>query len=286
MPTAAKPEELEHKLPFDPPSVELVRTVIEPYRRYFAPQFFGMENVDKDKPSLYVNNHAVMGLFDGSLFGAEIYEKKGIFLRSLMDNIHFELPVWRSLVKTLGGGVLGTRSNCAELMKQKEHILVYPGGGREVCKKKGEAYVLTWKNRLGFARMAIEYGYPIIPVATLGTEDTYRILADSDDIMNSKLGQFLKEKGFAQKFFKDGDHIPPIVRGIGFTPFPKPVKFYIKAGAPIDTTRFNGLYEDEQVLWQLRQEVELAMYKLLEELMAIRDADTDVPMWRKLLSKL
>jgi 1-acyl-sn-glycerol-3-phosphate acyltransferase len=286
MEIVGKPKELEHKLPFDPPSKALVRTVTQPLRAYFSPQFFGMENVDKSVPAMYVNNHAVYGVYDGSLFAAELYEKKDIFLRSLVDNLHFEVPVWRDYVKMLGGGVLGTRANCAELMKQGEHILVYPGGGREICKKKGEAYKLTWKSRLGFARMAIEFGYPIIPVATLGAEDTYSILADSEDIMNSFVGKFLKEKGLAQKFLKDGEHIPPIARGIGPTLLPKPAKFYISFGKPVDTTRFNGKFEDEKVLWQIRTEVELAMYKQLEELMKIREGDIDVPLWRKLLNKL
>jgi hypothetical protein len=35
-------------------------------------------------------------------------------------------------------------------------VLVYPGGGREVAKRKGEKYQLLWKERVGFARLAIE----------------------------------------------------------------------------------------------------------------------------------
>lgn len=280
------PKELAHKLPFDPPPAAFVKGLMAPVRAYFQPQFFGMENVDAAKPALYVNNHAVYGLFDGSLFGEELYLKKGIFLRSLVDNLHYEIPVWRDYVRMVMGGVLGTRGNCAELMKQKEHILVYPGGGREVCKKKGEEYKLTWKNRLGFAKMAIEFGYPIIPVATLGTDEIFKVLIDSDDILNSPIGKYLKEYGIAQKFFKDGDHIPPIVRGIGPTLLPKPQKMYMMFGKPIDTTRFEGKAEDEQVLWTLRNEVEKAMYDQIAELKTIREQDKNVPAWRKLLNSL
>jgi hypothetical protein len=38
-------------------------------------------------------------------------------------------------------------------------VLVFPGGGREVTKRKGEAHKVIWKERTGFARMAIEHGY-------------------------------------------------------------------------------------------------------------------------------
>ena len=105
--------------------------------------------------------------------------------------------------------------------------------------------------------------------------------------MSSFVGKFLRENGLAQKFLKDGEHVPPIARGIGPTLLPKPVKFYISFGKPVDTMRFKNKFEDEKVLWQLRTEVELAMYKQLEELMKIRDKEAEeMPLWRKVLTKL
>ena len=65
------------------------------------------------------------------------------------------------------------------MMENGEHIMVFPGGSREVCKHKGEAYKLVWRNHLGFAHMAIEFGYDIIPVASIGGEETYEILWDA-----------------------------------------------------------------------------------------------------------
>ena len=50
-------------------------------------------------------------------------------------------------------------------------MLVFPGSGREVTKRKGEAYKVIWKERTGFARMAIEHGYPITPFASVGPEE-------------------------------------------------------------------------------------------------------------------
>jgi hypothetical protein len=42
-----------------------------------------------------------------------------------------------------------------------------PGGAGEVFKGRGQDYKLLWKERLGFARMAIEFGYPIVPFAAV-----------------------------------------------------------------------------------------------------------------------
>lgn len=281
------PDELEHKLPFERPSLEFVMKMTEPMRKYFTPEFYGLENVDKDKPGLYVHNHSVFGLFDGQLLGAELYKEKDIFLRSLVDNVHFELPVWRDLLSNIGGGVKGTRENCAELMRQGEHILVFPGGGREVCKKKGEKYKLTWKSRSGFARMAMEFGYPLIPVAGLGGDDAYSIIWDSDDVMNSKLGEFLKRTGIAEKFLKNGEHIPPFTKGIGPTLFPKPMKFYYKVCEPIDTTEYKDRFEDKEAQMELRTKVELALDKAFIELMEIRQKDQkNLSPLRKFLNNL
>lgn len=279
-------EGLEQELHFEPPTLEFVMKTTDPLRKYFTPEFQGLEHVDKDKPALYVHNHTVIGLFDGQLIGAELYKEKGVFMRSLVDNIHMEIPFWRDVIKSIGGSVRGSRENCAELMRRKEHILVFPGGGREVCKKKGEKYKLTWKNRTGFARMAMEYGYPIIPIVGVGGDDVYDIVFDSEDVMNSAVGKFLKKTGIAQKFLKNGEHIPPLVRGVGPTFFPKPVKFYYAIGEPIDTTRFAGQHEDKDLQMQVRQEVELSFNKLFIDLIAKRDADhEELPLLRRLLSK-
>ncbi len=76
------------------------------------------------------------------------------------------------------GAVLGTRANCAALMRSGAHILVFPGGAREVFKHKGEAYQLIWKERYGFVRLAIEHGYTITPYATAGAEEAFDVLTE------------------------------------------------------------------------------------------------------------
>ena len=72
-------------------------------------------------------------------------------VRGLGDHNHFAVPVWRDLLTRLGV-VRGTRENCGRLFAAGEAVLVFPGGGREVFKHKGEKYVLVWKERVGFAQ--------------------------------------------------------------------------------------------------------------------------------------
>ncbi len=48
----------------------------------------------------------------------------------------------------------GIEDYVRSVMQQGYSILVFPGGGREVLKRKGEAYQLIWKQRYGFLKLA------------------------------------------------------------------------------------------------------------------------------------
>jgi len=254
---------------FTPPPIDMVEDIARPLRLYFRPKYFGIDEVDDSKPAMYVTNHTVYGLTDGLLFGLELFRRREIFIRALVDNLHFEIPVWRDLVQKIGF-VRASRENCSALMQAGENIMVFPGGSREVCKRRGEAHQLVWQDHLGFARMAIQFGYDIIPVAQVGGDDAFDIVADADDIMKSWIGRFLRDSSFVKKYLHGGDYIPPITRGLFGMGFPKPVRLYISFGERISTARYLKKYSDEENLWNLRNEVELAMNKQLITLLEFR----------------
>jgi len=240
---------------FVPPAKELVRRIVAPMKLYCDPVFIGLDDIDPSRPALYVTNHNVIGVLDGTLWASELYLQKDVFCRSLVDDIHYVLPGWRDIGTGLMGFVRGSRENCDAMMEAGESIIVYPGGGREVCKRKHERHHLTWKNRTGFARMAINHGYDIITVAQVGADDAFDIVADTEDIMGSRFGKWLTDTGLA-KHFKNGDTFPPLVRGIGPTLFPRPERQYIQFGERIGTTDYAGLGNDKEALWELRSKVE------------------------------
>jgi 1-acyl-sn-glycerol-3-phosphate acyltransferase len=161
-------------------------------------------------------------------------------------------------------------------MKQKQHILVYPGGSSEVCKRKGEEYQLIWKDRTGFARMAMQHGYDIVPIVNVGGDDAYEIVKNPEEVLKQYIliGKFLKKTGFAKDFLKNYENIPPLAYGIGNTIFPKPVKLYYGYGESIVTKPFINLAENKEVQWQIRNEVELSMNKMMIQLLEYRANDT------------
>lgn len=273
----------EDVLDFTPPPLHTVEKALRLQKAYFDPVFFGLGNVDKDRPALYVSNHTIYGGLDGPLIYLALYEEKGIVIRSLGDHFHFKIPGWRELMRN-AGTVEGTRENCHRLMEGGEHILVYPGGGREVAKRKGEQYKLAWKTRTGFARMAMEHGYPIIPVASLGADDAYDIHYDAYDFKASKLGQKLLANKTINRLLRNGDVIMPFSTGVGFTPLPRPERFYFSFGEPIETAPYQGVAHDREAQWKVRNQVMNALESELENLKTIRYKDRDMGFLRKIFS--
>ncbi len=275
MPKVSKKVSDLAKFDFIPPTKSFARNFIAPFKFWFSPEFYGLDKLDVSKPAIYVSNHTILGVLDGYPFGVELYLKKGILLRTLAASTHFQIPVWRDIIQKRLGVLKASRENCAAVMQRKESLLVFPGGTREICKKRGDAYVLKWTDRTGFVRMAMEYGYDIIPVAAVGAEEAYTIRQDANDLLknDSAIGRFLEFTGLAKGLFKGGELLPPIVQGLGFTPLPKPVKLYFSFGKRISTKQLKPKFDDPASQELVKAKVEEALQHQFEALFRLRDKD-------------
>lgn len=166
--------------------IERALAALRPFQALTDPHVQGAENIPESRPLLFVGNHSLYGAIDPPLLFAELYARKGIVLRSLGDHLHFQIPGWRALLHACGA-VDGTPETCAALMAAGESVLVFPGGGREVAKRKGEEYRLIWKERLGFVRLAAAHGCTIVPFACVGVEDAFKVVLDADEVLDSTL---------------------------------------------------------------------------------------------------
>jgi len=273
-------------LDFTPPTKAFAKNFIQPFKLYFDPHFFGLDKLDVTKPAIYVSNHTILGVLDGYPFGIELYLQKGIYLRALADSTHYKIPFWRDIVQKRLGAVEASRTNCAAIMERGENVVVFPGGTKEVCKKKGEQYVLKWSDRMGFVRMAMQYGYDIIPVAAVGAEEAYTIITDANDFFShTTFGKFLKLTGLSKSFFHDGDLLPPIVKGIGNTLFPRPEKLYFSFGKRISTKKYKKDFENPVTQELMKDKVQLALLKQFEVLFNYREKDKDKSFIRKYFTK-
>jgi 1-acyl-sn-glycerol-3-phosphate acyltransferase len=237
--------------------------VVAPLARVTAPEVVGLERIP-DRGALFVGNHTIFGFLDLPFLMGELWTRRGIALRGLGEHAHYAIPVWRGLLEGCGM-VRGTRENVRALMSQGEHVLVFPGGSGEVFKRRDQKYQLLWKERLGFARLAIEFGYPIVPFAAVGAEEMYDVVADDTTPGYRDVSALMKRLV--------GVSLPPLARGVGPTLLPRPERLYFGFGQPIDTTRFRGRAEDDAAARALRDEVRGAVEVGITELHALRAAD-------------
>lgn len=268
---------------FQPPSLATLERLLAPSRAWFDPVCFGLKAFDLKRPALFVGNHGLFSI-DAPLMLAALYREHGVLVRALGDHLHFRLPVWGPMVRRFGG-VEGTPANCSELMQRGESILVFPGGAREVMRRKTDGYDLVWKQRTGFARLAIQHGYDIIPFAAVGANETYRILLDADEMRASRPWRWLDRHLDLDRRSRQGDMLSPLVRGVGPTLLPRPQRFYYAFGERITTAPLRSEHPDSDTLWGVRRQTERAIGDLTRLLLDYREADrASWPAWRRWLA--
>ena len=247
--------------------IAAARAIFAPWHHLTAPVFLHTDRVPQDRPVLFIANHTLMGVLDTPLLMLGIHERTGHYPRSMADDFHYAVPLWRDMLSHFGA-VPGSRDACRALMRDGASLLVFPGGGREVFKRRGEQYKLIWGKRSGFARMAFEAGYTIVPVAAVGADDCYRILLDQNDL--ERYAPLRKLLSFAPR--KDVG-FPTIVAGLGGTLVPIPERFYFSFGEPIESAHFQGRGDDETMIFELREAVRMALEAEIADLLRYRDAD-------------
>ena len=235
---------------FKPLPKSVCKAILSPIEAILRPECHGLDNVPADQPALYVMNHSLMGLEMASFVNC-LYQNKDIFVRGLADHFHFMSP-HGDFLRNVGGAVDGTRANVDCLMEAKQNVLVYPGGGHEVMKHSSvPKYELLWKQRLGFARMAIKHGYPIVPCAAVGTEDMLDIVAD-----------------IPVKFIRK-DLTCPVVVPNGMQ------RVYFFFGEPIPTAHYNGDYQNDAFAKEVRDKAKAAVLGGIKQMKERQQNDPD-----------
>src|SRR5690606_4005253 len=210
-------------------------------------------------------NHNLLGFVDAPLLVPEVLRVRGRLIRGLAEDVLVRVPGVRHLLHHFGS-VRGNRHNCRTLLERGEAVLVFPGGGREAIRRKGEKYVLKWEGRTGFARMALECGAPIVPVAMIGADDAFDIVVDGEHALMRPVRWAVESLGLKR------DLTPPLVNGLG--PIPRPERFYFSPGAAIDPTAWADADDLDAAAADLRDVVRKALEEEIRYLFARRARDT------------
>ena len=245
---------------FDP---ELTDQVIHPlvraiYRNWFRTEVFGVEHLPEEGPGLVVANHAGTVALDALVLAAVLHDHHPThrYLRLLGADLVFRMPVISELVRKTGG-TMACNPDAERLLRQGELVGVFPEGFKGVGKHYTDRYKLQRFGRGGFVSAALRTGTPIVPVAIVGAEETYPMLADIKPLARLlKLPYFPVTPTF------------PWLGPLGVVPLPS--KWLIEFCPPIPTTDLMDSADDPLVVFNLADQVRETIQHTLHRLLARR----------------
>ena len=227
------------------------------------------------RPLLFVGNHQLYG-FDAAFLIDEIMRERGVCITSLayppllegkflLKPLPLPLPGTAEAFKRFGAVPTSAR-NLFRALSRGEHVLLFPGGGREVFKRKGEHYTLFWPQQPELVRLAARFNATIVPVSGLGGDDSFRFLVDTEEILKSPLGGFFKARtAHLPAPAGEGDvFVPPL--GVFF-----PERYYFLFGRPIHTETVDT--RDEAAVQSVYDAVRASVYGGIDTLREIRERD-------------
>ncbi len=255
-----------------PGRIQTLRRIVEsvadgaaPLVDLYRPYVDGLSNLPADGRFLLVGNHTQFGA-EAVLIPYLVRREIGMRVRPLADRNFGRMRGLPGDLLAAAGAVVGAPETAAELMRHNEPMLVFPGGGREIAKFKGEEHTLRWQGRAGFARLSVENNYQIVPVALVGGDDVYRSLTKRGGRWE-RLSQTV-----AQRLSGRTDMAVPLMHGVGPTLIPRPQRMYLSFGTPIATAKPARVAKDTWVA-TVKQSTQDALEQAIADLLEIRSGD-------------
>ncbi|CAI5958239.1 unnamed protein product [Closterium sp. NIES-65] len=227
----------------------------------------------------------------------DIHMRTGVTLRGLGAPTHWQGPFADQFTKY--GAVRVSPRACYQLLREGENLLLYPGGGREVGKRKNEKYKLFWRDTTDFVRIAVRCGATIVPFSTIGVEDAFDpdttdfvciavrcgsthpafstigvedafdVLMHPEEIMSSPIGPWLKPALQAT-----GMQSPPFPLASNAGLLPRPQRLYFLFSDPIRTDGLDPtIIRDKEECSRIYQMVRGRVEGGIEQLKEMRRAD-------------
>ena len=163
---------------FDPSFAEAVKDRAWPVlKKYFRAEVRGMDEMPPVGGALLVGNHSGGSLTpDVVIFGSAFYEKFG-YDRPLFTLAHSQVFVgpfegWLGRL----GVIHASRENAATALHSGAAVLVFPGGDYDAYRPTSSGNVIDFNGRTGYVRTAIETGVPIVPIVSIGGQETQLFL--------------------------------------------------------------------------------------------------------------
>lgn len=142
-------------------------------RRYFRAEVRGLDRFPASGAALLVSNHSGGMLTpDVPIFGPAFYHRFG-YGRPLYTLAHYGIFIapWGPLLPRLGV-VHASPDNARAALRAGAVVMVFPGGDYDAYRPTTQQNVIDFEGRTGYAKTAIETGVPIVPMVSIGAQET------------------------------------------------------------------------------------------------------------------
>jgi 1-acyl-sn-glycerol-3-phosphate acyltransferase len=199
---------------------------------YFRADVKGLENIPAEGPVLLVGNHSGGNLTpDTTVFTLAFNTYFGVERKfyQLAHNLVLAMPGLATLRKY--GTVAASPDNAQKALDTGAALLVYPGGDYEVHRPTWESARVDFNGRKGYIRLALEKNVPIVPLVSLGGQETALFLSRGERLARL----FRLDKLFRLKVLPISLAIPwGLNVGDMFGHWPLPAKLQMRALPAID----------------------------------------------------
>jgi 1-acyl-sn-glycerol-3-phosphate acyltransferase len=214
---------------------------------WFRPDIRGLDRVPRQGPVLIVGNHT------GGANSPEVLISQLAFSAYFgVERPHYQLAHRMVLNSPVGsvvrrfGTVEADPANAEAALDAGAMVTVFPGGDYEVFRPSWESAKVDFGGRMGFLRLALRKNVPIVPMVTLGGQETALFLSR---------GERLARLTGARRLMRL--KTLPIVVGFpfglsvgGFPPFlPLPAKVTMELLEPIDLRARYGADPDVEEIY-------------------------------------
>ena len=232
---------------------------------YFRAEVRGLERIPAEGPVLLVGNHSGGNVTpDTSVFTLAFYTYFGVerHFYQLAHNLVLSLPGLGFLRKY--GTVAASHENAETALDSGAVLLVYPGGDVEVHRPTWEGDRINFADRKGWIRLALDRGVPLVPVVSVGGQETALFLSRGEGL--AKLLRL--DKVFRLKVLPISLALPwGLNVGDMLGHFPAPSKITIQVLEPIDLEERYGKNPD---LDEIYDDITNSMQDVLSSLQSER----------------
>ncbi|KAL7984303.1 hypothetical protein Chor_002873 [Crotalus horridus] len=141
----------------------------------------GLEKLP-DGPAMIIFYHGATPIDFLYLLATVLIRKRRI-LHLVADHFVFLIPGIQLLINVFHA-LHGSQEECRKVLENGELVVISPGGVREAL-FSDENYTIMWRNRKGFAQVAIDAKVPIIPTFTRNIRENIRIVGGQIKLLRS-----------------------------------------------------------------------------------------------------